>query len=645
MYRLVILLSFSLYLVIVSCNRNDDNPENNPPQDIEELQIPDNFDFNTAREIILNIEDVEKGVVYDVYTLKNNSPDSVEYSDDTLVILDNLNNKIASALTGDNGEINLTLSIPAYHKYIYLMRNQNGKYYGTDVEVSNIINYVYNPVRFKSGRANDLLYAVNSGRKKLYSVDILTGTVSVVSNSLPYGSSANAVDPINNKVYIASNGKPYRLGYYDLNNDVFVVIGNLPFKAIKLDYNKYDGFLYISANNNHVYTIDPTGTQFLQDYTITGISNTSWGDLAFDKNGIIYLGTTSGIYRGEISGMEINCTKLNDNTLPEELTSLAVASDGMIYTYSNVIKNFIKFDPDTKVWTNIQLSPNIIINDFGIWRDESTVGEDTDGDGVPDSSDDYPDDPQRAFNNYFPGEGDWATLAYEDLWPSKGDYDFNDLVVGYNINQITDANNKVKEIKSVWAIRHNGAGLDNGFAFEMGVEPSTIESVTGFNLTSNYVELNGNGTEAGQSFANVVVIDETEPNIGDTIYIDIIFETPAVTSDLGVPPYNPYVIVGGDVTVEAHLPDMLPTSLANKNLFGTDDDDSNPAAGRYYKTKNNLPWGINIVYDFVWMKEKQEIILGYLKFSEWASSGGVLYPDWYKDLPGYRDDSYLDYQE
>jgi hypothetical protein len=28
----------------------------------------------------------------------------------------------------------------------------------------------------------------------------------------------------------------------------------------------------------------------------------------------------------------------------------------------------------------------------------------------------------------------YGTLAYEDLWPSKGDYDFNDLVVDYDFN-------------------------------------------------------------------------------------------------------------------------------------------------------------------------------------------------------------------
>jgi len=35
---------------------------------------------------------------------------------------------------------------------------------------------------------------------------------------------------------------------------------------------------------------------------------------------------------------------------------------------------------------------------------------------------------------------------------------------------------------------------------------------------------------------------------------------------------------------------------------------------------------------------------GYLKFGEWAESGGQDYADWYKDLYGYRDNAYLDNQ-
>merc|ERR1711879_138237 len=56
--------------------------------------------------------------------------------------------------------------------------------------------------------------------------------------------------------------------------------------------------------------------------------------------------------------------------------------------------------------------------------------DDADGDGISDVFDDFPNDPSKAFhtNNYSN-----STLVFEDLWPQKGDYDFNDMVIDYNM--------------------------------------------------------------------------------------------------------------------------------------------------------------------------------------------------------------------
>ena len=59
---------------------------------------------------------------------------------------------------------------------------------------------------------------------------------------------------------------------------------------------------------------------------------------------------------------------------------------------------------------------------------------DTDLDGVDDCNDDFPNDPERTTLNTYVG-----SLAYEDLWPSRGDYDYNDMVVDYDIDHILNA--------------------------------------------------------------------------------------------------------------------------------------------------------------------------------------------------------------
>ncbi len=194
-------------------------------------------------------------------------------------------------------------------------------------------------------------------------------------------------------------------------------------------------------------------------------------------------------------------------------------------------------------------------------------------------------------------------------------------------------------------MRHNGAGLHNGFAFQIPTNQSNIASVASNYTSLGNIAKNGNGTESGQEKANFIVFENTQLALGKEIDMTIHFAAPQNASNLGIPPYNPYLIKGGDTNVEVHLPDMAPTSLADQSLFGTADDNSNPATGRYYKSSNNLPWGINIVYKFKWMKEKQEITKGYLHFGDWAESGGTQYADWYKDLDGYRDNTFLDADE
>lgn len=86
-------------------------------------------------------------------------------------------------------------------------------------------------------------------------------------------------------------------------------------------------------------------------------------------------------------------------------------------------------------------------------------------------------------------------------------------------------------------------------------------------------------------------------------------------------------MVNGDRTREIHLPDLLPTSKAA--YLGTGDDFSDPLTGRYYKTKQNLPWALNIYEGFDTPPESIPITLQYPRFVSWANSGGTQDLDWY----------------
>jgi len=287
---------------------------------------------------------------------------------------------------------------------------------------------------------------------------------------------------------------------------------------------------------------------------------------------------------------------------------------------------------------------------------------DTDGDGVPDPDDDYPSDPDRAFNNYYPASGN-GSLAYEDLWPGQGDYDFNDLVLDFRFKMVTNADNKLVEVFGTFIIKAFGASYHNGFGFQLpngDINVSDI-TVTGYQHTAGYVTIGANGLETGQSKPTVIVFENcydlmAYPGSGigvnttlgapyiqpDTIqiYMDITDRIYTLTQ-LDIEDFNPFLIVNKVRGHEIHLPDFPPTDLMETSLFGQMQDDSNPLTDRYFKNSRNLPWAIQLYEDFEYPQEKNDIVTVYYHFDEWANSSGTAFPDWYQDNPGYRNNSLL----
>ena len=302
------------------------------------------------------------------------------------------------------------------------------------------------------------------------------------------------------------------------------------------------------------------------------------------------------------------------------------------------------------IWTNNSGGGNLYFDNAVV----TGPVKDSDGDGVNDKLDDYPNDPTRAFNVYYPNETTWGTLAFEDLWPGMGDYDFNDLVLDYHFKSVLNASNKLVEFYTKYSVRAVGASLKNGFGFELGGDPSNVESVTGTHYTSGYVHNNANGTEQGQSNTVVVLFDNAFSMIGnsgsafintkedvpyvqpDTSTLHVLYKNPVDVKTTGTAPYNPFMIVNGDRGKEVHLAGQKPTDLADPSIFGTMADATNPATGKYYQTASNLPWALDLPVSFAYPVETVDILNAYNHFAAWAESNGTQYPDWYKDKTGYR---------
>ncbi len=281
----------------------------------------------------------------------------------------------------------------------------------------------------------------------------------------------------------------------------------------------------------------------------------------------------------------------------------------------------------------------------------STVA-DADGDGVSDDQDAFPNDVTRAYRVFTNGGG-YGSVSFEDLWPAQGDYDFNDLVTDYLVEFVMNAANDVVEMKAKVYVRAVGAGVINGLGIEFpGIAAGKVTSVTGSSITENYITIGANGAEAGQTNLVVIPFDNVESVInrnggqfyntskGQAVAIsDTVRMTVSLSSGVSLANasnLNPFMIKNRVRGQEIHLADKAPTDLADVTLFGTGDDDSNPGAGRYYKTVNNFPWAIATPVKFDYPAEKKDIVNVHNKFAAWAQSSGNTFADWYADQPGYR---------
>ncbi len=277
---------------------------------------------------------------------------------------------------------------------------------------------------------------------------------------------------------------------------------------------------------------------------------------------------------------------------------------------------------------------------------------DADGDGVPNAEDMYPYEQDKAFVEYEPGRNVYGSLIFEDMWPNRGDYDFNDLVIDYNTAYVTDVSGMVSSMRAEFVLRAIGAGYRNGLGFELPISSSLVRSVNGQNLSMGYTRLNGNGTESGHSTAVIIAFENAydvlpsvpgffantqpeAPGVGsESITIEIEFTSPQPRHRIGSAPYNIFLISGGERGREVHLPGGRPTNLANGSYLGSGDDASGLSLN--YTSETGLPWAMHVPRSFAYPRENSPITHGHLKFKAWTESGGAQYGDWYLDKSGYR---------
>lgn len=664
-----------LTVLLISCNKeshfNDGTTINGAivPSDIREYQVPSNFDYRTSMDIKtdISVKGLDNsplgGIRIDFYT-----KDPFQGGE-----------LFASGFTSNDGILHTDIKIPSYLKEIYVQCNYKGFANSKVVQASDQLSINFGgtpaPRQFKKGKTSGSQSLIPAGGNVYYMGS--AGSLGLPDYLENPGDQIDQVflDDINTSLPSNQNVSIHNPSYLSNANEFEIVIDQISdvwvtFVAEGAGYKNALGYYVYDSNN------PPSSASQIDSIKII-FRNTSLagsGGLlnAGDK---VHLGrfpagkTISWVlfqnaYNSSSNTVNINAQRIYSKAdfNPEPIVSdrqhnvqlVDNARQLILNGFEDILRNQSNCDHDfedllyyvtSNPWTAIETG-NI---------PPVTPSADSDGDGVNDQVDDYPNDPNRALDVNYMGN-----IGFEDLWPAQGDYDFNDLVMGYDIDHVMNASNEVVDIKADWTIRAVGAGFNNGFGFEFqNVLPSAVQSLTGNSLKEGIISTNANGTESGQTNATVIAFDnvfneiqhvggpfintiKTDPYANEvTMNIVLSFNSPQPLNDVGLPPYNSFIFVNGDRGKEVHLADHSPTDLANTAYFGTADDDSNINQERFYKTSNNLPWGLHIYGNYDYPIEYEPINNAYTKFGSWAQSSGTTFEDWYLDQSGYRNSALI----
>jgi len=653
-----VLMALLLVMSMTACDKKDQDDDQNVFVPMDELIVTDNFDWNTMHRVSIDLQ---------ALTNVNQPIENMFFQ-----IFDKDPNKTGAALlyrgmTDQNGDFQIAVNLPTRLQSIWIAGYMKALEFSTS---SGQISYLYGGSQSHT-RSGEFSKPVSS-KDYLFLPGMTFNSQGVPSPMQTDAIPAGLITDLNN-IFIEGQDLPSARPDFFLSNTIHLLKVDEPanvkitFLSEDASYRNTIGFYVIDQNAviNTPADLGPLTVVFPN----ASLVNSGGGLVAGD---MVDLGTIpGGKYVGYflLSNAWISGSNFNDGLFqyyshnhlnPEATPSNQVHPvQAFSATYQKMIVAFEDKNRDPGMGSDDDFNDAILAITAQPWSaiDIEDVppldpGTDPDGDGVPTPLDDYPDDFDRAFDNYTPGPDTWGSLAYEDLWPAYGDYDFNDLVIAYRINQVTDSRNRVKDIKSEFKVKAIGASFRNGFAMEMPFSSSVIQSITS-NLNLHSIE-NGGSKAVVRVFNNAFDVIPQVPGqfintvVGQPYHSPVLITLDMVLSQAQNPdafnyvaPYNPFIFRTDNRGLEVHLADYTPTEAANLAMLGTVNDTSNPASGRYYKSIENLPWALHIADDFDHPIERAQITHAYVYFKNWAQSSGASYPNWYQDNPGYRNNEYI----
>lgn len=232
-----------------------------------------------------------------------------------------------------------------------------------------------------------------------------------------------------------------------------------------------------------------------------------------------------------------------------------------------------------------------------------------------------------------------GVYAFEDLWPSKGDYDMNDVMVEathektYSVKSGTDY--KIYQETFLLTTYQNYVELKSGLAVTLNtkVTPSSIVMKKVAPETTDTIE--ANFTIDGNTY---LLTSDVTAELGTTYILEVNYQN-GISKLSDVAEIQPFIYrTEAQGRWEVHIPFEAPTDKMITSYFHTLDDLSVPAEGKYFVRIGDYPFsfyldGVTIepFKDTLLKRENESVRISdlYLEFLPWSVSKGTTNTDWY----------------